>query len=400
MTVTSMSSISLGSSISGIPIYLKMNKTTLIIFSLLFTVFSCKESTKPANCNPGYSPCSDNENLCCADTTSHSFVWEIDTLGIGAWGNMTQLMDVSIISDNDIWVSGSIPFEPGNNERANCAHWNGTEWELIEVTQGQDGYSPTTFYTIYAADDNHVWAQGPYFYNGTDWSFLSDGPYNTWDSDGLIYDIWGWGPDNMYFSGGTSYEAGIGTVVHWDGSTFTKINPGTHSVLWNITGTDGHVFVSGIEAHTNNSVLYDYSEGSWNLLFESTIYTGDISINDLGYLRTIMCIDDTLYATSINYLVKMNVSSHEYTYSSGNDINSGYHPYTSISGNSPSDIMLFGQGIYLHYNGIDWYRDETLYQTYSGIHFGINAGQLKGDTAVFVGYMGDYAIAIRGHRVN
>ncbi len=74
----------------------------------------------------------------------------------------------------------------------------------------------------------------------------------------------------------------------------------------------------------------------------------------------------------------------------------------SISGNSPSDIMIFGQGIYLHYNGIDWYRDDTMFNSYFGSpnNLGIRAGQLKGDTAVFTGHMGGYAIVIRGHRVD
>lgn len=242
---------------------------------VLVLIFSCKESTKPANCDPGFAPCISNETVCCADTTSHNFIWEIDTLGVSlnSWANV---WDVSILSDDDIWVSGTMPINPQEWQLANCAHWNGSEWELFEVSRGPGGYSPDTFYTIYAVDENNIWGMGPFLFNGTEWIYLNASPSDTWDSDGYIYDTWGNSPDNVYFSGGTGYEAGIGTVVHWNGSVFTKINPGTNSVLKSISGNSNHIYTCGNELYSTplseHSVLYEYDEDSWSIILESHIY--------------------------------------------------------------------------------------------------------------------------------
>jgi len=52
------------------------------------------------------------------DTTSHNFIWEIDTLGIGG----SYLNDVAIIDENNIWVVGNIETDTATY---NAAHWDG-----------------------------------------------------------------------------------------------------------------------------------------------------------------------------------------------------------------------------------------------------------------------------------
>ncbi len=56
-----------------------------------------------------------------------------------------------------------MPINPQEWQLANCAHWNGSEWELFEVSRGPGGYSPDTFYTIYAVDENNIWGMGPFY---------------------------------------------------------------------------------------------------------------------------------------------------------------------------------------------------------------------------------------------
>ncbi|NOZ75676.1 MAG: hypothetical protein GXO90_09970, partial [FCB group bacterium] len=71
------------------------------------------------------------------DTTSHNFVWEIDTLG--SYGS--YLNDVAIVparppgegaggDENNIWVVGNIETDSGEY---NAARWNGTDWELMGI---------------------------------------------------------------------------------------------------------------------------------------------------------------------------------------------------------------------------------------------------------------------------
>lgn len=77
--------------------------------------------------------CGDDSSDCCLDTTSHNFVWEIDTLG--SYGS--YLMDVVIIDENDVWAVGQIKSGydttiSGNDTfytpiKYNAVHWDGTE---------------------------------------------------------------------------------------------------------------------------------------------------------------------------------------------------------------------------------------------------------------------------------
>ena len=69
------------------------------------------------------------------DTTSHNFIWEIDTLGIGG----SYLNDVAIIDENNIWVVGNIETDTATY---NAAHWDGNECEcseygVVEITPTQ-----------------------------------------------------------------------------------------------------------------------------------------------------------------------------------------------------------------------------------------------------------------------
>ena len=79
------------------------------------------------------------------DTTSHNFIWTIDTLG----NYSSYLKDVAIVDENNIWVVGNI--ETDNGEY-NAAHWDGVEWELMGI------YSNTLdLYSIFYFSENDIW---------------------------------------------------------------------------------------------------------------------------------------------------------------------------------------------------------------------------------------------------
>ena len=103
-------------------IYCKM--FLMFIFCLFsFLMFSCSDSTAPP----------DNGSL---DTTSHNFNWTVDTIGDGT----TWLNCVSIINEDNIWIGGSI-----NSGNSNVMHWNGKEWEYIQIRDEQ--YNICLLYT-------------------------------------------------------------------------------------------------------------------------------------------------------------------------------------------------------------------------------------------------------------
>jgi len=58
--------------------------TILVVWGLVLLFTACPDNNNPppiADCDPGYHPCGTDSTECCLDTTSHNFVWEIDTLG-------------------------------------------------------------------------------------------------------------------------------------------------------------------------------------------------------------------------------------------------------------------------------------------------------------------------------
>jgi hypothetical protein len=70
-----------------------------------------------------------------ADTSSHNFVWYIDTLG----GILSTVNDVYCVSENDAWAVGYFYYrdpETGKtdwNRNANAAHWDGEKWTMHRI---------------------------------------------------------------------------------------------------------------------------------------------------------------------------------------------------------------------------------------------------------------------------
>ena len=105
-----------------------------------------------------------------ADTTSHSFVWRVDTLGDG---NSSVLFDVSILNVNDIWCVGQIflkdslgQFDP---QMYNAAHWAGTLWNLLRISVRDFGGN-TGIFTLRSVRA----------FSGSDVWFVSDGDLIHW----------------------------------------------------------------------------------------------------------------------------------------------------------------------------------------------------------------------------
>ena len=126
---------------------------------LVNDVCECISNAHPSNDNESCE-CdtlyhwSDDLTECILDTTSHDFTWTIDTFGT----YYTILRDVAIVDENNIWVVGTIRnLEPDSTgeltirERYNAAHWDGSEWDMMQIVNTAELYS--IFY--FASDD--IW---------------------------------------------------------------------------------------------------------------------------------------------------------------------------------------------------------------------------------------------------
>ena len=201
---------------------------SFVIFLLSFFIVlsSCTEPTKPPIDNG-------------PDTTSHNFSWTIDTIGI--YGS--YLKDVAIISGNDIWAVGEIHTDETDrwNEDStewippfNSVHWDGQTWIPTRIETNYNGritYPPLE--GVFAFSENDIWASSgiPRHWDGKKWTL-----YHLWDmgilnqSDGGVHKIWGHSSNNLYFVGRK------GTIVHYDGQSWQRLESGTDLHIGDIWG--------------------------------------------------------------------------------------------------------------------------------------------------------------------
>jgi len=213
--------------------------------------------------NGEYADSSEEVLAVTMDTTSHNFVWTIDTLG--DYGS--YLNDVAIIDENNVWVVGYIKTDSGT---FNAAHWDGEEWELIKVLTG---FTANT--SIWYFSENNIWITSglPIHWNGTEWTL-----FHLWDmgvlgpDDGGVTSVWASSPTNIYFVGRK------GSIVHYDGSGFTRMESGTEVDLRDVWGTVNEktgetvVWASGYDDESPATALLVSRNGQWSSVYDATRY--------------------------------------------------------------------------------------------------------------------------------
>jgi len=222
------------------------------------------------------------------DTTTHEiYSWEIDTLGLSG-----EINDIWIVDENDIWVVGQIvvpdPDSSWNGtgrETFNAAHWNGEEWELMRIINSSPIFS--IFYL--SADDIWMVSYGyPVHWDGNNWILYR---FQDMGINASSLSLWGTSSSNMYFVG---LE---GSIVHYDGSSFEKMESGTDCNLDDVYGLDNnpdcnlddvygldgsHIWAVGSAAGEFQSVILRFGE------FQSVILRFDGTqwkiLHDTGYM--------------------------------------------------------------------------------------------------------------------
>lgn len=234
----------------------------LLLPLTFFLIQACPEplDTKPqlADCPVGQSACIVDSTECCWDTTSHNFVWTIDTLGISG-----SLRDVQIIDENNIWVVGEIETDTAIY---NAAHWVGGEWEYIEIVSGS-----IELYSILYFNENDIWVCSgiPMHWDGLEWTY-----YHLWDmgilgpDDGGVEYIWGKSSSDLYFVGRE------GSIVHYDGSSFTKMASPTTQDLDGIVGVvdsesgEKRIWAYGWTDYPNRGLLLQSDGTDWEVIWD------------------------------------------------------------------------------------------------------------------------------------
>lgn len=317
-----------------------------LLFLSFFLIQACPDPpyNKPelANCPIGQNPCEYDSTSCCWDTTSHKFTWEIDTLG-----DYGELHDVQIIDENNIWVVGEIETDSG---RFGAAQWNGVYWELKKLKGPGIVVSTITPRGLWYFSEDNIWfASGSiYHWDGIETSLVWLRDTNT---DETVEKIWASSENDIYFVGKE------GTIVHYDGTSFSKMNSGTTIWLKSITGFKDsdtglvHIWAGGWEDLIRGQVIY-YNGTDWNKIWDdNNPFYEDNNYLDPGAIwraddeNIVLYVGGSEDGIIVNHSLK-DFNNHQILYY---ETGGAFH---DINGNSINDQFYVGdQGNVLHFNG-------------------------------------------------
>jgi len=300
-----------------------------------------------------------NMTVTTMDTTSHDFEWEIYEFG-GDGAGSSVLYDVAIINENDIWAVGEIHTKDTDrwNEDStqwippyNAVHWDGQEWELRHIYvdyRGNPNLAPLK--GVFALDNGEVvFSSGlPYLPSNNGWKL-----YHLWDmgildeNDGGVDNIWGTSFSNLYFAGRN------GTIVHYNGQEWTKLESGTDLDVRDIYG-----------AYNPKTKSYEIMGVASNVNIDRQIkffMIEDKKVTDLPMDGLMPFLDGIWFkAISKYYIVGSGIFKNNRQYKTrpwsrfSPGVVSNYHT-SAIDANDINDIITVGDfGEVIHFNGISW----------------------------------------------
>jgi len=252
---------------------------------------------------------------------------------------MNRLRDILFFSENDIWLTSDAPH-----------HWDGETW--------------TTYY---------LWNMG----------VLEN-------SEGPVYHLWGESSSDIFFVGDR------GTIVHYNGSEFSRMESGIDVPLNQICGTSGdNVWVSGYD-NLLNTVLLHYDGKTWR-----TVYEDD---ENIYYIKDrIATVIYGVYTDDPDYVWAV-VSQGKFRCPNSTE-SKGYllpgftgweYAVKTVAGNNHHNLfMAGGESTIWHYNGQDFYRYRNI-----NCNCLIKGSDVNGDLVGFVGWIYDnwQVCVVRGHR--
>jgi len=332
--------------------------TVIIMFVVLWTLMNqcSNQTTEPRPSGP--------------DTTSHDFVWRMDTIG---WRS-TELFDVSIISRNNIWVSGYITKE-GTDTVYSAAHWTGSEWKLVRMKKDVDypAYVDDA-YGIHAINDNNIWlACGSIYHWDGQLARLS------WQRDiyttTIAKHVWYHNDHDIWATGSN------GLILHYDGVEWHELDSGTTTPVIDIWG---HVNSKNGSKLVLANISYDwwYTEGDYRIVSLHDDHVVDTLQWKWPRDRPLMSLwwDDH---TPV-YVAGGGVALYDSAWHTVNEV-PNYGMY-KIRGSAWNNIFAVGAyGMIVHYNGASWHNYQEL--MFDGA---LKSVAVKERIVVAIGYLGSF----------
>jgi PBP1b-binding outer membrane lipoprotein LpoB len=293
------------------------------------------------------------------DTTSHNFSWQTWTFGEHS---SSVLRDVAIIDENNIWAVGEIYLNDSlgqpDPKAYNAIHWDGIEWRPKKITvEFRGNFITPPLEGVFAFSETEIWMSSgvPIRGDGVNWI-----QYHLFDmgilnqDDGSLKKIWGINSNDIYYVGNK------GTIVHYNGTSWQKIESGTDVKLTDIYGTtdrnevwacgwnssDGHTILLRV-ALSQSEIIYDSFNPAMNLPYNDFI--SSLWTNGKQYFWLTGVSDGIVKHSFAN---KSSTKKENFTIQ--------YFPYR-IRGSELNDVAVAGAASMLwHYNEYSWVRYEEL----------------------------------------
>lgn len=274
-------------------------------------------------------------------TTSHDITWDIDTLGQPG----DFLYDVWGLDESNVYAVGFVELQSGNSS---IIKWDGIEWKAFTnvggVKYGIFGFSEASIFVVGESSNRDMVA----IWNGTQWTeyrseyFLARG-----DTVYPLYSVWGSSPEDVWAVGDK------GTIIHWDGIQWEKVDVGITKRITAIWGTSkDDIYVVPISELTGiTSALYKYNDSMWEKVY-----------NSIGIFST------TLWKTPGGKLLIGGTALLEYNGSSLQEIQipGRTRGIVKIRGSNVNNIFTAGDfGEITHFNGLNW-KDIDIFEVPDG----------------------------------
>ncbi|MCA0445742.1 MAG: hypothetical protein LCH54_05900 [Bacteroidetes bacterium] len=321
------------------------------------------------------------------DTTSHAFTFSLTELG----GSGSSINDVWIGGENDIWVAGDIVINFKTDEVYNLMHWNGSIWEKWRLVFRFDYASGPLFgynmgAAVFKTPEGRVWVMsdaGGISYSddmGLHWIQVTQ-----LKGIGLAGErIYGTSNSNMYFTG-----LG-GGILHFNGSTFTRMPKVTDLHLTDLWGNSEGVFVMAEKYGQDVDAPILKLNGSQLERFPNKLSFN--SFNQTGIWVT----EKHKYLTA-GYLMRYDAYLKKWL--SLDTGSSGINIWPSgVRGNSDIDYWIFDSFSHLvHFNGGTWKVYPEVNQM--GVEqFFFTRLAVKGELLVALGFANNRDYLITGKR--
>jgi hypothetical protein len=198
------------------------------------------------------------------DTTSYNFTWKVDSIGTtqsllnGIWGS----------SSNDVWAVGR--FYNGNSPIAHIAHYNGNGWTHNFPSLFAPGLQGGSLNGIYGLSKDKMWVVGeglatiPFEKRDTTWAFAAYWNKDKWvdispkSFNVRLSGVWAYDENNVWAVGPS------GSILYYDGKTWTAQYNNSGYMLYDIHGTDPkHLYAAGADNSYSRGILLKFNGTGW-----------------------------------------------------------------------------------------------------------------------------------------